>query len=182
MAETQPKQKYISHIYTPYPLIYTKQYKKKQNSMGRKGKTQKHTAKEIAAKHKAAKEKNGAAGGGGKGAALREAKKLATMIICDICKTKQPSVKSMALHYDSKHPKDDWNAAKSKYEAERDAKKAALMVGKTHKKDKKGGSKGTTVSTTSTKSAASSLASLSLGVSSQKKKGFLAGKKKKKKK
>ena len=33
--------------------------------MGRKGKTQKHTAKEIAAKTKAAKERNGAAGGGG---------------------------------------------------------------------------------------------------------------------
>ena len=32
---------------------------------GRKGKTQKHTAKEIAAKHNAAKYANGAAGGGG---------------------------------------------------------------------------------------------------------------------
>ena len=41
--------------------------------MGRKGKTQKHTAKEIAAKTKAAKERNGAAGGGGGGKAAREA-------------------------------------------------------------------------------------------------------------
>lgn len=37
--------------------------------MGRKGKTQKHTAAEIASKHKANREKNGAAGGGGAGAA-----------------------------------------------------------------------------------------------------------------
>jgi hypothetical protein len=45
----------------------------KQNltSMGRKGKTQKHTAKEIAAKTKAAKERGGAAGGGGGGMAAR---------------------------------------------------------------------------------------------------------------
>ena len=40
--------------------------------MGRKGKTQKHTAKEIAAKHKAAKESKGAAGGGGAGAQARK--------------------------------------------------------------------------------------------------------------
>ena len=35
--------------------------------MGRKGKTQKHTAAEINAKHKAAKEAKGAAGGGNSG-------------------------------------------------------------------------------------------------------------------
>ena len=40
--------------------------------MGRKGKAQKHTAKEIAGKHKAAKEARGAAGGGGKGAKARK--------------------------------------------------------------------------------------------------------------
>ena len=42
---------------------------------GRKGKTQKHTAAETAAKHAAAKHAAGGAGGGGSGKAAREAKK-----------------------------------------------------------------------------------------------------------
>ena len=150
-------------------------------TVGRKGKTQKHTAKEIAAKHKAAKERNGAAGGGGKGAQARQAKKLATMIICKICGLQQPSVKSMSIHYDSKHPKEDWNAIKDVYEKIKNDKKEALTAGKSKKKDKKKAD--TSSKKSSTKSAAASLASLSLGVKSQKKtKGFMAGKKKKKKK
>jgi len=61
---------------------------KRYCSVGRKGKTQKHTAKEIAAKHKAAKERNGAAGGGGSGAAARKAAKLKINILCEICKVR----------------------------------------------------------------------------------------------
>ena len=166
-----------SHLSFVITLIFT------HTTVGRKGKTQKHTAKEIAAKHKAAKERNGAAGGGGKGAQARQAKKLATMIICKICGLQQPSVKSMSIHYDSKHPKEDWNAIKEEYEKIKNDKKEALTAGKSKKKDKKKADTSSSSSKkSSTKSAAASLASLSLGVKSQKKtKGFMAGKKKKKK-
>eukprot|EP00949_MAST-11_sp_MAST-11-sp1_P001004 g1004.t1 len=73
--------------------------------MGRKGKTQKHTAKEIAAKHKKAKEKRGAAGGGGSGAAARKAKGAKVSVICEVCKAAQPNFKSMCLHFENKHTK-----------------------------------------------------------------------------
>lgn len=53
------------------------------HTMGRKGKTQKHTAKEIAGKTKAAREKNGAAGFGGQGKAARLAVMQAKDVICN---------------------------------------------------------------------------------------------------
>jgi len=84
--------------------------------MGRKGKTQKHTAKEIAGKHKAAKHKAGAAGGGNEGA---EKRKIACTKIskpCEICKVLLPSLKSMEIHYESKHSKINFNDIKKKYE------------------------------------------------------------------
>jgi len=78
--------------------------------MGRKGKTQKHTAKEIAGKVKAAKERNGAAGGGGKGAEARMGAWTKASVLCDVCKTIQPSFKTMQIHYENKHPKDSYPA------------------------------------------------------------------------
>merc|ERR1712070_1076989 len=84
--------------------------------MGRKGKTQKHTAAEIAGKHKAAKEAAGAAGGGKSGKADREAKKAAGNLKCTICMAQQPNIQSMERHYDSKHSKINWNDEKAKYE------------------------------------------------------------------
>lgn len=73
--------------------------------MGRKGKTQKHTAAETAAKHKAAKEARGAAGGGSNGINNRKANQEKSLVYCDICKIPQPNMKSMEIHYDSKHKK-----------------------------------------------------------------------------
>merc|ERR1712032_1278197 len=106
------------------------------------GKTQKHTAKELAAKAKAAKMKGGGAGGGGSGLASRLNKTLKIMVFCNICKTQQPSVKSMKIHYDSKHPKVDWAEARAGYEeqfGEIFADVRAPSGGK--KKGKKGGAK-----------------------------------------
>ena len=84
--------------------------------MGRKGKTQKHTAKEIASKHKAAKNKAGAAGGGNEGAEKRKIAGGKISKPCEICKAILPSVKSMEIHYDSKHSKINFNDVKTKYE------------------------------------------------------------------
>ena len=78
--------------------------------MPRKGKTQKHTAKEIAGKIKAAKEANGAAGGGLTGAKARKTAGLKASISCDVCKSLQPSMASMRQHYESKHAKVAWTA------------------------------------------------------------------------
>ena len=79
--------------------------------MGRKGKSQKHTAKEIAQKHKAAKERRGAAGGGGSGAAARKARGASVSVLCEICKVQQPNFKSMTCHFENKHPKIPFPAA-----------------------------------------------------------------------
>ena len=73
--------------------------------MGRKGKTQKHTAAETAAKHKAAKEARGAAGGGSKGAKERNEQKGKSLVLCKICMTPQPNIISMEKHYENKHSK-----------------------------------------------------------------------------
>eukprot|EP00924_Labyrinthula_sp_SR-Ha-C_P015825 maker-scaffold_4-snap-gene-10.58-mRNA-1 protein AED:0.23 eAED:0.23 QI:128/1/1/1/1/1/2/898/100 len=91
--------------------------------MGRKGKTQKHTTKEIQGKVKAAKEKRGAAGGGGAGAAKRNEAKAKASVPCDICKVIQPSLKTMQIHYDSKHSKLAFPAAT--YEGKFGSKKQA---------------------------------------------------------
>lgn len=85
--------------------------------MGRKGKTQKHTASEIAAKHKAAKEARGGAGGGSKGSEKRKEKKEKSLVLCEICKTMQPNMISMELHYQNKHNKIKFDDnLKEKYE------------------------------------------------------------------
>eukprot|EP00656_Telonema_subtile_P048652 TRINITY_DN5851_c0_g1_i3.p1 TRINITY_DN5851_c0_g1~~TRINITY_DN5851_c0_g1_i3.p1 ORF type:complete len:122 (-),score=41.54 TRINITY_DN5851_c0_g1_i3:262-627(-) len=87
-----------------------------EGNMGRKGKTQKHTAAEIAGKHKAAKEAAGAAKGGNKGKEERAAKKASGNIACALCKAPQPNLPSMERHYDSKHSKLNWNDEKTQYE------------------------------------------------------------------
>ena len=83
--------------------------------MGRKGKTQKHTAAEINAKHKAAKELRGAAGGGKKMQDIRKKNKEICNITCKICLSSQPNIKSMENHYLSKHTKIDWDSVKINY-------------------------------------------------------------------
>merc|ERR1712072_1495511 len=93
--------------------------------MGRKGKTQKHAAKEIASKHAAAKNAAGAAGGGGSGAANRKGAGNKVSVQCTICMTVQPNMKSMEAHYDSKHAKIKWADETAKYtKMFADAKKA----------------------------------------------------------
>jgi hypothetical protein len=84
--------------------------------MGRKGKTQNHTAKELAGKAAAAKYAAGGAGGGGSGAAKRKDAGSKAAVLCEICKGMQPNMKSMILHYESKHPKANWAEAGPKYE------------------------------------------------------------------
>eukprot|EP00948_MAST-09A_sp_MAST-9A-sp1_P002788 g2788.t1 len=114
--------------------------------MGRKGKAQKHTAKEIAAKHKAAKEAKGAAGGGGKMASERKNRGDKVAIPCAICKVMQPNFKSMTAHYESKHAK-EWSAEVQKAYEEQFAKKkeehkASTSTKGKGKKAKKGGKVG----------------------------------------
>ena len=86
------------------------------STVPRKGKTQKHTAKEIAQKHKAAKERAGAAGGGGAGAAARVKEQAKALGICNLCKTQQPSIASMKIHYEGKHDRVNWEEEKAQYE------------------------------------------------------------------
>ena len=84
--------------------------------MGRKGKTQKHTAAETAAKHKAAKEARGAAGGGGSGAESRKSVGNKTSVFCEECKTIQPNIKSMEIHFENKHSKINFEEKRAYYE------------------------------------------------------------------
>lgn len=89
--------------------------------MSGKAKPQKHTAKEIAMKDHEAKMKKGGRGGGQEGMEKRKAPKdgkKSVFMDCKICFVAQPSIKSMAIHYESKHPKEDWEAAKAIYEAQ----------------------------------------------------------------
>jgi hypothetical protein len=89
--------------------------------MSGKAKPQKHTAKEIAMKHHEAKMKKGGRGGGLEGMEKRKAPKEGKkniFIKCKICFLMQPSIKSMQIHYENKHEKEDWEAAKVQYEAE----------------------------------------------------------------
>merc|ERR1712167_212982 len=85
-------------------------------SMGRKGKTQKHTAKEIASKHAAAKAAASGAGGGGDMADKRKSAGNKVSVQCTLCMTIQPNIKSMEAHYDGKHAKVKWADEKAKYE------------------------------------------------------------------
>ena len=95
--------------------------------MSGKAKPQKHTAKEIAQKAHEAKLKRGGRGGGQEGMEKRKAPKEGKkdiFIKCNICFTMQPSIKSMSIHYESKHPKEDWETVKAGYEAQLNAESA----------------------------------------------------------
>lgn len=86
--------------------------------MGGKAKPTKHTAKEIAGKHHAAKMKAGGCGGGIDGRLKRTAPKEGKkdiFIKCEKCFVMQPSMKSMKIHYENKHPKEDWNSVEKFY-------------------------------------------------------------------
>ena len=86
--------------------------------MGGKAKPTKHTAKEIAGKHHAAKMKAGGCGGGEDGKAKRVAPKVGKkdiFIKCERCFTMQPSLKSMMIHYENKHPKEEWSTVEKLY-------------------------------------------------------------------
>jgi len=83
--------------------------------MGRKGKTQKHSAAEIAAKHAAAKHKN-TAGGGEHGVEKRKNVGSKISVKCEICMSMQPNIISMEAHYDSKHGKINFVEVKESYE------------------------------------------------------------------
>ncbi len=87
--------------------------------MSGKAKPQKHTAKEIAMKDHEAKMRQGGRGGGAEGKEKRKAPKEGkknVFITCSICFTQQPSLKSMEIHYENKHPKENWEDAKVVYE------------------------------------------------------------------
>lgn len=89
--------------------------------MGGKAKPTKHTAKEIAGKHHAAKMKAGGCGGGLDGRMKRTAPKEGKkdiFIKCEKCFVLQPSMKSMMIHYENKHPKENWNDAEKIYLAQ----------------------------------------------------------------
>ena len=81
-----------------------------------KAKLQKHTKKEIAGKHKAAKEARGAAGGGGIMAEKRKNVGNKVAVKCEICMALQPNIQSMEAHYDSKHGKINFVEVKESYE------------------------------------------------------------------
>ncbi len=87
--------------------------------MAGKAKPTKHSAKEIAMKHHEAKMKKGARGGGADGKDKRAAPKEGKRDIflkCEKCFLMQPSLKSMQIHYDSKHPKENWEEAVKIYD------------------------------------------------------------------
>lgn len=91
--------------------------------MGGKAKPTKHTAKEIAGKHHAAKMKAGGCGGGLDGRAKRTAPKEGKrdiFIKCEKCFVMQPSLKSLMIHYENKHPKEDWSAVEKMYTAQQE--------------------------------------------------------------
>jgi hypothetical protein len=86
--------------------------------MAGKAKPTKHTAKEIAMKHHAAKMRAGGTGGGLDGKAKRTAPKEGkkdVFIKCEKCFLMMPSLKSMQIHYESKHPKENWTEAEKLY-------------------------------------------------------------------
>ena len=112
--------------------------------MSGKAKPAKHTAKEIAMKDHEAKMKKGGRGGGEEGKENRKAPKDCkknVYVNCRICFTQQTSVKSMQLHYESKHPKEDWEEAKLQYEEEINANKEAAYA-KREERDKNAAIKG----------------------------------------
>ena len=79
-------------------------------TMGGKAKPKKHTAKEMAKKAKAANQNKG---GGKAGAADRKGGKAGhAKLKCPICMQQAPSLKSMRMHWDSKHSKLPWDETK----------------------------------------------------------------------
>jgi hypothetical protein len=104
--------------------------------MGRKGKAQNHTAKEINAKIAAAKHAAGGAGGGSVAAANRLAATQKTQIPCKICLITQPTPTCMKTHYEAKHIKVNYAEDEAFYEAQHAANKrmiAEMDTGKTPK-------------------------------------------------
>lgn len=106
-------------------------------NMGRKGKTQTHTAKELAGKAAAAKHAAGGAGGGGGAAEKRKAAGTKVAVFCEICKSIQPNMKSMEAHYDSKHAKEPWATIGPKYDAQFNANRQGLKTADPTFKEKK---------------------------------------------
>jgi len=87
--------------------------------MAGKAKPTKHSAKEIAMKHHEAKMKKGLRGGGADGIVNRTKPKEGKKDIflkCEKCLLMQPSIKSMQIHYESKHPKENWEDALKIYD------------------------------------------------------------------
>jgi|Transcript_19729 hypothetical protein len=78
--------------------------------MGGKAKPTKHTSKELKNKEKAATQNKG---GGKHGAADRKGGKAGhAKFECYICMMAAPSIKTMEIHFDSKHPKETFDAAR----------------------------------------------------------------------
>jgi len=78
--------------------------------MGGKAKPKKHTAKEMAKKAKFANQNKG---GGKAGAADRKGGKAGhAKLKCPICMQQAPDLKSMRMHWDSKHGKIEWDETK----------------------------------------------------------------------
>ena len=89
--------------------------------MGGKAKPTKHTAKEIAMKHHAAKMKAGGTGGGADGKDSRKAPKEGKrniFLTCGKCFSQMPSLKSMQIHFENKHPKENWEEAEKLFKKE----------------------------------------------------------------
>mmetsp|Transcript_18725 Transcript_18725/g.26101 ORF Transcript_18725/g.26101 Transcript_18725/m.26101 type:complete len:159 (+) Transcript_18725:147-623(+) len=93
-----------------------------------KGKVRKHTAKEIQAKIDAHKNK----GGGKKGIANRKPK---CKLVCKVCMSESPSITTLGIHYQNKHPKLTFNAADYGHvEEEKKSKKSSKSSSKSEQK------------------------------------------------
>jgi len=71
--------------------------------------------------------RQGGCGGGANGKEKRVAPKEGkrdVFIQCVKCLTMQPSLKSMQIHYDSKHPKESWAEAEKLYNKDEDIDEA----------------------------------------------------------
>mmetsp|Transcript_35499 Transcript_35499/g.68947 ORF Transcript_35499/g.68947 Transcript_35499/m.68947 type:complete len:159 (-) Transcript_35499:244-720(-) len=78
-----------------------------------KGKVRKHTAKEIQAKIDAHKSK----GGGKKGISSRKPK---CKLMCKICMSQSPSLTTLRVHYQNKHPRMPFNPVSYGFPADPD--------------------------------------------------------------
>jgi len=93
--------------------------------MAGKAKPAKHTTAEINRKHHLAKMKNGGMGGGEDGIKNRKAPKEGKTDpyqSCVKCLTMVPGLKSMKIHYEGKHPKEDWEKAILLYQPKEEKK------------------------------------------------------------